>query len=129
MYDLLKVLFRRSADRKDWLSYWLHRVKHMKLGLSELTNDIESLLPDYKGKARDDIVKELNYVHNNNDRKHYWTERHNKRPIESDVTEGAYKNLLKQRFGISGAKWSIPEPQFHDRFTCFDSYDKRYDLF
>jgi hypothetical protein len=99
-------LFKKQKEKYEWLEYWLHKVKHTNIGGSELADDISNRLPNYKGKNRDTIEKELNYIRNQLDRMHYWTERHNKRPIGSGAIESACKTLIKQRFGISGAKWS-----------------------
>ena len=106
VHNLSRFLIKKEKERDKWLSFWLHRVKHTNIGVDELIDDIELRLLDYKGK-RDEIKKELNYIVNQKKRMRYATERRHKRPIGSGPVEAACKTLIKQRLGISGAKWTL----------------------
>jgi hypothetical protein len=101
-----KILFKNEQERDGWLSYWLHRVKHTNIGVSQLIEDLYSRVDKYKGNNKQVIENLLIYLENQKDRMHYWTARHNKMPIGSGVTEAACKTVIKQRLGISGARWT-----------------------
>jgi hypothetical protein len=106
--DLAEIVVKEESDRKEWVHHHMHRIKHTNVaGLTELIDEVSSKLSKFKGKEKKKITTELNYLLNHREMMKYWTERHNKRPIGSGVTEGACKTLIKQRFGISGAKWSL----------------------
>jgi hypothetical protein len=98
---------KRSADAKEeWIEDHLHRLKHKHGHASRLLKEMTLLRSELTGNRGDSADRTLTYFTNHKDQMRYAARVASNQPIGSGVTEAACKTLVKQRLGVSGARWS-----------------------
>lgn len=104
LHGLAGDLFDEESEKKKaatdkWLDLlWEGRVE-------ELIDELRDLRRPSRGKKRKRITEEIAYLEKGKHRMDYARYRDHGWPIGSGAIEGACKHLVKQRFGITGARW------------------------
>lgn len=101
------AIFRKAAEREEWLDQACHRLKHNKRGAAQLLVEMTGFLNENKiSEAKQLKLKScVTYFKNNKKRMLYAVHAEENRPIGSGVTESAAKTIVKQRLCNSGMRW------------------------
>lgn len=95
-----------ESERKLWLDFACHRLKHEPDGAKMLLKEMKAILPQRKKQELIDKLKRaITYFTNQGHRMDYEQYVSKNMPIGSGVTEAACKTLIKQRLCQSGMKW------------------------
>jgi len=96
-----------QETKESWLEDRLHRLKHEDGYSQRLLKEFRTLQRECKSASRRQRVEgSITYFTNNRSRMIYAEQVRRHGPIGSGVTEAACKTVVKQRLGVSGAKWS-----------------------
>jgi len=96
-----------QETKEEWLEDRLHRLKHESGYSQQLLAEFGRLKGECKSASRRERVESsITYFTNNQSRMIYAEQVRRHGPIGSGVTEAACKTVVKQRMGVSGAKWS-----------------------
>jgi hypothetical protein len=101
-----QAVFKKAGERYDWMETTCHKLKHNKGAANKIFNEIGRYLKLKLSKEdKNKVKKAYTYFKNQKKIMNYAEHVKKKYPIGSGVTEAACKTLVKQRLGISGAKW------------------------
>lgn len=104
-----KAMFRRTAEREEWMDQRCHHLKHSHGAAAEILGEIEAALdqPGLSAAKRGTLETTARYMRNNLKRTNYASYRKSHLPIGSGITEAACKSVVKQRMCGSGMKWKF----------------------
>lgn len=90
-------------EKKKRAKQWCHQLWEGRV--SSLITELCALRRGKRGKKRKRISEEINYLEKGKHRMDYARYRAEGWPIGSGAIEGTCKHLVKERFGITGARW------------------------
>lgn len=100
---MLDALDESGEAKKTRLDGWISTI--LASHVEEVIEDLRQLRTGRRGKKRKIIEGEMNYLENNRPRMDYARYEAEGWPIGSGAIEGACKDLVKRRFGLTGARW------------------------
>jgi len=100
---IIKELYGESLRADQMFAKWKSALWESRL--DDILADLESEKKRRRGKKRDRIEQEMNYLENGRERMDYVRFRAEGWPIGSGAAEGTCKHLVKERYNVTGARW------------------------
>jgi hypothetical protein len=99
-----------EKKQKSWLDQVMSDLKHKEGGAARLLEQLEAKAKEGIADAtvQAAVEKAKAYISRNLDRMEYSLLAEEQLPIGSGVIEGACKNVVKRRSGVTGARWKRP---------------------
>jgi hypothetical protein len=107
---LVKDLFGTSNRATQIIAKWKTALWDSRL--DEILADLETEKKQRRGKKRERVEEEIQYLENGRERMDYARFRQQGWPIGSGAVEGTCKHLVKERYNVTGARWkrkNIPD--------------------
>ena len=101
--NIIKELYGESEHAKEMYRKWKTALWESRL--DDILADLEREKKRRRGKKRDRIEQEINYLENGRERMDYVRFRAEGWPIGSGAVEGTCKHLVKERYNVTGARW------------------------
>lgn len=92
-----------SEEKKQTAKHWCDTLREGNVTI--LISELGDLRRGKRGKKRKRISEEIGYLEKGKHRMDYTRYREEGWPIGSGAIEGTCKHLVKERFGITGARW------------------------
>ena len=100
---LIKELYGESEEAGTTYERWKAALWESRLG--DILAELEIEKKKRRGKMRERIEGEMNYLENGRERLDYARFRAAGWPIGSGAAEGTCKHLIKERYNVTGARW------------------------
>lgn len=101
--NILKELYGESEHAKELYEKWKTALWESRL--DDILAALEAEKKPRRGKKRERIEQEMNYLQNGRERMDYVRFRAEGWPIGSGAVEGTCKHLIKERYNVTGARW------------------------
>lgn len=101
--NIINELYGESEHAKEIYTKWKTALWESRL--DDILADLEREKKGRRGKKRERIEQEMQYLENGSERMDYARFRAEGWPIGSGAAEGTCKHLIKERYNVTGARW------------------------
>jgi hypothetical protein len=101
--QLCRDVYEEAPDKSERLQRWKQALLESRA--SEVIEDLRGEHKRRRGAKRERLEKEIHYLEAGRGRMDYARYREEGWPIGSGAVEATCKHLIKERFGLTGARW------------------------